>query len=72
MRDMARNGCVGSRPVAHSGFFSWPIKPPSDRAIRRAWLTDLIIQVHRESRRTYGWRRVRAEVADAYGQVVNK
>ena len=41
--------------VAPSGFFSWRTRAPSDRAIRRAWLTDLIIQVHSQSRRTYGW-----------------
>ena len=58
--------------VAPSGFFSWRTNAPSDRAIRRAWLTDLITEVHDKSRRTYGWRRVRAELGDAYGQVVNK
>ncbi len=58
--------------VAPSGFFSWRTKAPCDRAIRRAWLTDLITEVHDRSRRTYGRRRVRAELADAYGQVVNK
>jgi transposase InsO family protein len=51
---------------------SWRIKPPRDRTIRRAWPADLIIQIHSESRRTYGWRRVRAELADAYAQAVNK
>jgi transposase InsO family protein/transposase-like protein len=58
--------------VAPSGFFAWRTKPPCDRAIRRAWLTDLITEVHARSRGTYGWRRVRAELADAYGQAVNK
>ena len=55
--------------VAPSGFFCWRNKPPSDRAIRRA---DLIGEIHEQSRRTYGWRRVRAELDDAYGQTVNK
>ena len=58
--------------VAPSGFFRWRSKPPSDRAIRRAWLTDVIGEIHELSRRTYGWRRVRAELDDAYGQCVNK
>ena len=58
--------------VAPSGFFRWRNKPPSDRAIRRVWLTDVIGQIHEQSRRTYGWRRVRAELDDAYGQRVNK
>jgi transposase-like protein len=58
--------------VAASGFFRWRSKPPSDRAIRRAWLTDVIGQIHAASRGTYGHRRIRAELADAYGQVVNR
>lgn len=58
--------------VAPSGFFRWRSQPPSDRAIRRAWLADVIVEIHERSRRTYGWRRIRAELADHYGQVVNK
>lgn len=58
--------------LAPSGFFRWRSKPPSDRAIRRAWLADVIAEIHVRSQRSYGWRRIRAELADAYGQVVNK
>jgi putative transposase len=58
--------------VAPSGFFRWRAMPPSDRSIRRAWLTDVIVEIHDQSRRTYGWRRIRAELAAAYGQRVNK
>jgi putative transposase len=58
--------------VAPSGFFRWRAMPPSDRSIRRAWLADVIVEIHDQSRRTYGWRRIRAELADAYGQRVNK
>ena len=32
----------------------------------------MIAEIHVRSRRTYGWRRIRAELADAYGQRVNK
>ncbi len=32
--------------VAPSGFFRWRSTPPSDRAIRRAWLADLIREIH--------------------------
>jgi transposase InsO family protein/transposase-like protein len=58
--------------VAPSGFFRWRAKPPSDRFIRRAWLTDVIVAIHDQSRQTYGWRRIRAELADGFGQRVNK
>jgi putative transposase len=58
--------------LAPSTFFRWKHVPPSNRSIRRAWLTDVIGEIHLRSRGTYGNRRVRAELADAYGQVVNK
>ena len=58
--------------VASSGFFMWRQRPPSDRAIRRAWLSDVIVAIWDRSRQTYGWRRIRAELADSYEQVVNK
>jgi hypothetical protein len=58
--------------VAPSGFFRRRSKAPADRAIRRAWLTDVIAEIRERSRRTYGYRRMRAELADAYGQQVNK
>jgi putative transposase len=43
----------------------------SPRQLRRVWLGDLVTQIWEESRRTYGARRVRAELGDAHGQVVN-
>lgn len=49
--------------VSVSGYYAWQDRPPSPRAIRHAWLTDLIRQVHQHSRGTYGARRVRAELA---------
>ena len=36
--------------VAPSGFFRWRAMPPSDRSIRRAWLTDVIVEIHDQSR----------------------
>ncbi len=57
--------------VAPSGFFAWRSKPPTPRQIRRAWLTDLIVQIWNDSRQTYGARRARAELADAHAQTVN-
>lgn len=32
--------------VAPSGLFRWRSKVPSDRAIRRAWLTDVIGEIY--------------------------
>jgi putative transposase len=48
--------------VSESGYYEWRNRAPSARAIRHAWLTDLIRQVHADSRGTYGSRRIRAEL----------
>lgn len=48
--------------VSEAGFYEWRRRPPSARAVRHAWLTELIKQVHEESRGTYGARRVHAEL----------
>jgi putative transposase len=72
VRVMAPSGSAAFLRVAPSGFFRWRAMPPSDRSIRRAWLADVIVEIHDQSRRTYGCRRIRAELADAYGQRVNK
>ena len=32
--------------VAPSGFFRWRSMPPTRRAIRRAWLADVITEIH--------------------------
>ena len=58
--------------VPFSTFYYWRNPPVSARAIRRAWLTDVILSIHAQSRQTYGMRRIKAELADTYGQVVNK
>lgn len=57
--------------VAPSGFFRSRTRPPSAREIRRAWLSDVVIEIWEDSRRTYGARRVQAEVGDAHGKHVN-
>jgi putative transposase len=62
----------GVLQISSSGFFMWRHRPPPARAIRQAWLTDVIIQIWEQSRRTYGWRRVQAELADVYDHVANK
>src|SRR5919202_4275274 len=48
--------------VSESGYYAWRKRAPSARAIRHAWLTDLIREVHLASRGTYGARRVHAEL----------
>src|SRR5262249_42210815 len=44
------------------GYYEWRGRGAAPRAIRHGWLTDLIRQVHAESRGTYGARRVHAEL----------
>jgi putative transposase len=56
--------------VSPSGYYAWHCRPPSARTIRHAWLTDLIVQVHQDSRGTYGARRVHAELRLGRGIVV--
>lgn len=56
--------------VSVSGYFGWRSRPPSPRAIRHAWLTDVIAAVHAASRGTYGARRVHAELTMGRGIAV--
>lgn len=56
--------------VTEAGFYAWRERPPSERAIRHAWLTDLITKAHVDSRGTYGARRVHAELTIGQGVVV--
>lgn len=53
-----------------SGYYDWLSWPPSARAIRHAWLTDLITEVHQASRGIYESRRVHAELRLGRGIVV--
>ena len=56
--------------VTGAGFYAWRNRPPSERAIRHAWLTDLITKAHVDSRGTYGARRVHAELTIGHGVIV--
>jgi len=56
--------------VSESGYYARRGRPPSARAIRHIWLTDLIRQIHTASRGTYGARRVHAELTMGYGVTV--
>jgi transposase-like protein len=53
--------------VSRSGYYEAKSRAPSARAIRHAWLGDLIAAVHQASRMTYGGRRVHAELVHGQG-----
>ena len=57
--------------VSESGYYDWKTRPPSQRSIRHAWLTDLIVQVHADSHQTYGAKRVHAELTLGHGITVS-
>jgi len=54
--------CCRVLDVSESGYYEWRDRPPSERAIRHAWLTDIIRKIHADSREVYGARRVHAEL----------
>ncbi|WP_428981403.1 IS3 family transposase [Nocardia brasiliensis] len=58
--------------VSASGYYEWRDRAPSRRAVRHAWLTDLIGQIHLASRQTYGGPRVHAELVHAHGITVGR
>lgn len=53
--------------ISESGWYARITRPPSQRSIRHALLSDLIAQIHRESRGIYGGRRVHAELTLGHG-----
>jgi putative transposase len=48
--------------VSTAGYYAWRCRPLSARAVRHAWLTDLIREVHLASYGSYGSNRVHAEL----------
>jgi putative transposase len=58
--------------VSRSGYYDWAARAPSLRAIRHAWLTDLIGTVHQAPRGTYGSPRVHAELVHGHGITVGR
>ncbi len=58
--------------VSASGFFYWRGRPMPARAVRRAQLADVVAEVWVRSRRTYGQRRIQAELAEVYGQLAGR
>jgi hypothetical protein len=68
---VAAKQCCRILGVAASGFFMWRRRAPSPRQLRFAWLTELVRAIHADSRGTYGWRRVNAELIYGHGVIVN-
>jgi putative transposase len=52
--------------VNRTGFHNWQRRPPSDRALADAWLTERIKQIHDSSRGVYGAPRIHAELRIAH------
>ena len=48
--------------VSRSGYYAWGRRPPCERAVANAALTEEIRRVHAESDGTYGSRRVHAQL----------
>jgi putative transposase len=49
--------------VSRSGYYGWLTRKPSARAVADALLVPRIVEIHEESRKTYGSRRVKDELA---------
>jgi putative transposase len=58
--------------VSRSGYHAWERRPPSDRALNDAWLTERIKAIHESNRRVYGAPRVHAELRMAHGISVSR
>jgi len=67
---LAVEKACGVLGVSVSGYYAWRDRPPSARAIRHMWLTELITKVHSDSRGTYGAARVHAELTLGHGIAV--
>jgi putative transposase len=50
--------------VSRSGFHAWERRPPSERALVDAGLSERITVIHRRSRESYGVRRVHLDLRD--------
>lgn len=57
--------------VSTSGYYEWLGRPESPRALRDKELTKMMADIHEESRGTYGWPRVHAELVLGLGEHVN-
>jgi putative transposase len=53
--------------VSTSGYYEWLGRPESPRALRDKELTKMIRDIHEQSRGTYGWPRIHAELTLTLG-----
>jgi putative transposase len=53
--------------VNRTSFHDWERRPPSDRALTDAWLTEKVKLIHRDSRGVYGSPRIQAELRLEHG-----
>jgi putative transposase len=53
--------------VNRTSFHDWERRPPSDRELGDAWLTEKIKQIHKQKRGVYGAPRIHAELRIAHG-----
>ncbi|MER5603940.1 IS3 family transposase [Streptomyces sp. NPDC002265] len=58
--------------VSESGYYRWRRRTPCDRLLRRAWLSELIVSIHRASNAAYGSRRIHHELQCFYGVTVSR
>jgi putative transposase len=58
--------------VNRASFYAWERRPPSDRALSDAWLTEQIREIWETNRKVYGSRRVRAELRLGRGIKVSR
>lgn len=58
--------------VSRSGYYDWAGRPPSDRSLTDAWLTEQIKRIWRDNRKVYGPPRVHAELCFADGVRVGR
>jgi hypothetical protein len=55
--------------VSSAGYYAWRCRPLSARAVRHAWLTDLIREVHAAEPARFSVYRVLGVVGDAVSEV---
>ena len=58
-----RQAALSSPGSPRSGFYAWRARPPSQRSLNDAELGEVIVEIHRRSRCTYGAPRVHGELA---------